>query len=116
MDSLVAEGVMGWVLGAESWGKGAGNVWHSRKESGAYARGSLPQSISWEWRPSTDIAAAWEVVRKLTEMPSPYLVGIRNVASARGVEWEVSITEDVVADTAPLAICRAALLTTLEAK
>jgi len=113
MDALVAERVMGWT-----W------------EPGPYLqdpetpRRAHPQSTRNAPDPySTNIAAAWLVVEKLND---------KKIAEAGGDwSWPVEITyicdegregwcvqfqgrHDAVAEPAPLAICRAALLTTLD--
>jgi len=64
---------------------------------------------------STDIAAAWEVVEKFTK--DKIDVNVQYLFEGEcdnGVDWNCLIGESMLeADTAPLAICRAALLTTL---
>jgi hypothetical protein len=73
---------------------------------------------------STDIAAAWEVVEKLNNMQMPNHVGPTRVHRLSNCDnnWHVIFCSDfgyppgdeVVEKTAPLAICRAALLAVLE--
>lgn len=62
-----------------------------------------------EFRPSMDIAAAWEVAEKLARR-NQVSVGYSPILK----EWAANFTDDDEdsqwADTAPLAICRAALL------
>ncbi len=72
---------------------------------------------------SSDIAAAWEVVGRMAETQIPGHVGptflhsLRRCSPGRrwGVTWctDFGYTNEVTADTAPLAICRAALKATL---
>lgn len=68
-----------------------------------------------EWQPSTDIAAAWEVVEHLL---SKHKYWVFHTMSPRGgaPEWYAGFGQPSIdtthgdAPTAPLAICRAALL------
>jgi hypothetical protein len=70
------------------------------------------------YRYSTDIAAAWQIVEKMRA--DGYNGGLRwtsdgyEVIAAKPLDHE-SFTQ-AVADTAPLAICRAALIAKLEAR
>lgn len=62
---------------------------------------------------SSDMRAAWTVAQHLSERGWLFLIG--NRVGRSFTEWEVHIACTVVrASTAPLALCRAALLTTLE--
>ena len=65
------------------------------------------------WRNySTDIAAAWQVVEKMSKL---YHVEIENFDNGYGVTLDdYSQTWEAHADTAPLAICRAALLAVMD--
>jgi hypothetical protein len=113
LDALVAEKVMGWTLCdrvAMGWGDGPPVFATGEDPYDDTARPSRQ-----DWRPSEDIAAAWEVVENW-----------RNRCNGEGVvllswhseEWvcELGIWgvesgfRHAPADTAPLAICRAALL------
>lgn len=71
----------------------------------------------WEpFNPSTDIAAAWEVVDKLKLCITPQSTGAPKEL-AYMVECEIEINVDgirVFAETAPEAICKAALLAAQE--
>lgn len=71
------------------------------------------------WSPSTDIEAAWEVVTAL-ERKSLFLTLSRNQipndANGQQSKWDVllwdngkQVAHNATADTAPLAICKAAL-------
>jgi hypothetical protein len=66
---------------------------------------------------STDIAAAWEVIEKLCGETGADVVKVckRDPELLRG-DWSCNFGRgfEAFADTAPLAICRAALLTTLQ--
>jgi hypothetical protein len=80
-----------------------------------------------EWQPaispSTDIAAAWEVVEKINEkyhwkLHSPFITGSEWFIgfTPHGVTgWNGTPDFNASGNTAPLAICRAALLATFEA-
>ena len=73
---------------------------------------------------STDIAAAWKVVEKLNNVQMPNHVGPTRVhrLSNCNNSWHIIFCsdfgyppgEEVVENTAPLAICRASLLSVLE--
>ena len=101
MDALVAERVMGWYRVGAMWCKGA-NSFAAQAEEVA----GCPKI----WTPSTDIAAAWEVVEKLREKA---WVSVTSGKTGNPCYCEVDVVGGeiwhVTADTAPLAICRAAL-------
>lgn len=61
---------------------------------------------------STDISAAWEVVEKLRMFVLPF--GKTDWCSTNIRNYRGAFENIAVADTAPLAICRAALLATLK--
>jgi hypothetical protein len=110
MDALIAEKVMGWV-----WA-------HSPEPyiSGWYKKGS-GGDFTQSFEPSTDISAAWEVVDKMDEKFS-FILECNNPPSTIEYKWfcelyakcEPYIDYEVYSSTAPLAICRAALLAKLE--
>lgn len=115
LDRLVAERVMGWWIGDCE----AHFLVESVESFPAYLRGSKkwdardrvyrsPAHNSEFWSPSTSIADAWEVVEKMDTGNSFQL-------STRFTDWWASFTisTNVSASTAPLAICRAALLAVL---
>lgn len=98
MDALVAKKVMGYVTlrvqGGEVWSWGDGR-WRLKT-----------------WSPSTDIAAAWEVVARLNTLGIHlWAVGQEDALPGWqadfGRNWQSA--HQAWADTAPLAICRAAL-------
>jgi hypothetical protein len=96
MDALVAELVMGWEK--RVFGDGV-DYWHL--PGGAICELDAPHY-------STDIAAAWQVVEKL-----PFSVYVEVRWDGKNAEaWfdSGSQTWEASAPTAPLAICRAALL------
>jgi ABA sandwich protein len=72
--------------------------------------------LAWLWSPSTDIAAAWEVVKKMPDGFELRLHQHKLIREAWQAEFHEPGTENfmVLAATAPLAICRAALLAVLE--
>lgn len=106
LDALVAERVMGWKrMGDDFW-----------QDSHGKPR-TLSSTSFGSFAPSTDIAAAWEVVE---HMPSRGLLPQVGASALEGggVEWYCWLldtrTGETVegqgfADDAPLAICRAAL-------
>ena len=108
MDALIAEKVMGWIL-------------HPHKTHWMIYEGDQTKTMRPKYRnygdffPSTNIAAAWEVALWLREYWGQFDL-------LAGLEWhcwhdlEHTKPEDKwgMGDTAPLAICRAALLTTLD--
>jgi hypothetical protein len=69
---------------------------------------------------STDIAAAWEVVKKMQSPPDEYFFGIKMTPAIphKGKPcWHVELGGIFAyAETAPLAICRAALLAVIQAR
>jgi len=74
---------------------------------------NVPGSVTELPRYSTDIAATWEVVERLTKPTSFPDIDIDLLTTVRG--WLFVIKYDIAvhranAETAPLAICRAALL------
>lgn len=101
LDALVAEKVMGWKLsnatdGTEYWdnGKFCGGIWPK------------------EWNPSTNIADAWNVVEKMKS--KDYLFSLKNIVKGTFTfsltDWGGNCsTYAAEAETAPLAICLAAL-------
>ena len=111
MDTLIAQKVMGWSADPEGY-------WLNKKENyDDTGWGLIDQDktthhpSSRRFCPSTDIAAAWMVVEKFYSMSLNKYSG--------GDEWRVYLVTErdganvdahAEADTAPLAICRTALL------
>ena len=92
-DALVAERVMGWPKAYDA----EADVWYS------ITADEIP-------RYSTDIAAAWEVVGHLTQMPGFNSIDLRIEPDCVIAEaWIYSRAKTVEGDTAPHAICLAAL-------
>ena len=94
MDELVIQQFMKWKV-----------IW--RGDTGyAYNDGKYGARIN--WHPSTDIAAAWEVMEKGFEMGYPFrLFGYTG-------DWSCTMRFTAYAEIAPLAICRAALFAVME--
>ena len=68
---------------------------------------------------STNIAAAWEVVDKINSQESLYNFELSKDDKSWMCEWWSKETQEPIwatADTAPLAICRAALLAVMESR
>lgn len=73
---------------------------------------------AWRWEPSINIADAWDIINKMIEDGTFINLG------HGGLVWRVNISTrhlyerlefmSVTAETAPLSICRAALIATLE--
>ena len=118
LDALVAEKVMGWTMGDYEPG-----LYYTTRPGGPVAVISptwTPRMPFHRFLPSTDIAAAWEVVERLYDLR--WIIGLGSLAqNPRGWRCELcNMWEDdferapsdieANADTAPLAICRAALL------
>jgi hypothetical protein len=93
MDELVATKVMGWHKG-ESWG---GTDWFTKDNE--YA-----ESV-FKWNPSEIIADAWQVVEKLRS-EFDYI----SLEIFPSVHYCIIDELEVRAETAPEAICKAALL------
>lgn len=111
LDGLVAEEVMEWILTRGVWDfelHGYPNEWRSRDgnlmamETDGLGHG--PPAF----HPSTDIAAAWEVMKKLKE--ERIYLGVWPTPGGWDVErWDRRVRWTGNAPTAPLAICLAAL-------
>jgi hypothetical protein len=102
LDALVAEKVMGWDIHFKDPElRGGKEHWRDHERSTNW----LPE----QWCPSSDISAAWEVLEKVQDVGSLERFG--------GFGWRCevhSVSPNFVdcaaeGDTAPLAICRAAL-------
>jgi len=112
LDARVAVEVMGWsIVTVREWDHSGQGCWW--EESGRYiAEGS--------WSPSTHIATAWEVVGRMRESGWCYIIEQDGPPEDRTVCCQLSLQHEgkdeggdlvtVHADTAPLAICLAALI------
>lgn len=110
LDALVAEKVMGWKRNKFS----AGLSW----DTPSGYRTWEPSSFGSGFQPSVDIAVAWEVVEKI--VTPTRCVDVRSLFAKTGPDpWECFVYDEmqdgdgvdvsVEAQTAPLAICLAAL-------
>lgn len=100
LDAMIAERIMGW-----RWHEVLA-VWSP------YPYSTLAETRSAsEWCPSTDIAVAWEVLEVMHGRG--FGIEVFRYGKSEGLEvlWFVDIggADTVSAETAPLAICRAAL-------
>lgn len=120
MDALVAEKVMGWTRWEWERGDWDGpadaTIFAQHERSLAvYANGE--EEPSFWFAPSTDIAAAWQVVERMRDLGWPWGGARWRVSewtSPRKAEFsaqfeKLNVTVGADAETAPLAICRAAL-------
>ena len=109
LDALVAEKVMGYERRLDGLGQ---EYWREADKPRVRLVGTIcdPQDLPL-FAPSTDISAAWEVVSLLIE--KGYYVDI--LYSAKAHVWSCLLDyggyreADVIGDTAPYAICLAAL-------
>jgi hypothetical protein len=118
LDVLIAEKVMGWTRGKGEWcqhwfdaeGKDLGDD-HATPEGAGCGDHYWPDE---QWSPSTDIRAAWEVVEKRLSTDGHFAfwpsVDGGMIIAFHGIRtWDSEPVWEVWGDTAPLAICRAAL-------
>lgn len=113
LDSLIAERVMGWTSKDDHWyGDGADDIGSAGNEDGFPALRVSKGPYRAYWHPSTNIAHAWEVVQRMKEDHD------FNISNNQGevMEWIVEIERldaqakaSAEGETAPEAICRAAL-------
>lgn len=102
LDALVAEKVMGWRL-RENMGAAGGRCWATgRTDGGSYGSGVYPEFELPEF--SMDMNAAWKVVTASNTRLDLFGPAWRGL-------WTASFSPHPTAqgETAPLAICRAAL-------
>lgn len=118
LDTLVAEKVMGWRKEHEKdwrdvWRGADGRYQHPTGRYDGYEDREDFHTIN--WHPSESILWVWEVVEKFYSMKLDKY--------SNGEEWRCylvterdgkNVDANATADSAELAICRAALLTTLE--
>lgn len=104
LDALVAKKVMEWTPGIECVSHGQIKVWKDKSGNVATSQedwGPANDITCTRWSPSTDIAAAWQVVEKMG-MQCGYSIHNREPFAMYG-------GFSMVAKTVPLAICRLAL-------
>ncbi len=112
IDALVAEKVMGWKREVQDR-----TIVGYRDGGGKFHIISGLQGVSNCWNPSTDIAAAWEVVEKMRLMGITVFIGIPGRDDEVGTSFTKrdDVTDEAEevgsssAPTAPLAISLAAL-------
>lgn len=113
LDELVAEKVMGWKRTGQCWKDDRGNT------------RTIELTSFGSFEPSQDISAAWEVVEKLKDGYQYFYTGWDYPTETYFAQFiEAIATDDEVgvelreinsiSETAPLAICRAALLAVME--
>lgn len=103
IDALIAERVMGWT---RSHRGARGTQFYDVPGWGVRSEGAIPDF-------STKIAAAWLVVEKMTERDDGDC-GLITTVRGWSCEFGAASMKYANAETAPLAICRAALLATME--
>lgn len=116
MDALVAISLFGWSnlqwRDADHYvSPGCGR--NSSSPAGYYGKGPNMECFLTH-RYSTDIAAAWLVVEKLRDSDQLESIALGNWEDSRWTKWVVTLRcfaddQDGRGETAPLAICRAAL-------
>jgi hypothetical protein len=106
LNKQVAEEVMGWYrscIAPAMYGFEEGESGNERVPYGGVFKYRVHK-----WHPSTDIKAAWEVVEKIQE-DRGWLIELDN----KSQEWYCCVIADHhyvgAGETAPLAICKAAL-------
>jgi len=106
LDRAVAEKVMGWTR-VDGYLPADTAWWDGEKER--WLEPPNNQQCWNEFQPSTDIAAAWEVVEKLVPKERGHAVVIQWNGEWCGVKFTQYSKKFTSARTAPLAISRAAL-------
>lgn len=111
LNELVAQKVMKWHRSAkEPWDDFESEYWVDEDDCFMAYADNHKEGEQWTlcWSPSTDIAAAWTVVEKLRLHVIPFGTNQWAAANRRDEQgWYSDIL--VWADTAPLAICLAAI-------
>lgn len=116
MDRMVAEEVMGWEIKRHYQPEGM--IFHAREDDAIFVNGEMRWWAD-AWSPSTNIAHAWGVAEKLRLLVFPCKDGwaaaipydADGEGPAHGEHWiDDSLSHYAEADTAPLAICRCALM------
>ena len=118
MDALIAEKVMDWKNIHKTTEYEDPDTIHMTGEMNPFIVGNVAW-VDWEveiFPFSTSLLDAWMVVEKLR---SKYLISVRSDFNHYGCAIRLLGLDDLVAvtygDTAPLAICRAALLAAMKA-
>ena len=126
LDRLVAEKVMGWKLvNYETYmpAKTEADYADAANNDGWMWEGMAGDGEAWQWKPSTDISAAWQVWEKLRQSGEwccldigsdyDYCYRVTLIPSNFDEKYEGKHEPTVTIDgegSAPLAICKAALL------
>jgi len=115
LDRLVAEKVMGWKRTTEGAPPGCA-YW---KDDDGFVRANETPGGSLNWNPSTDIAAAWEVVEKLANKGIVVVIesegALNNIYEVLFYRWGSDVIVGIARGNICEAICRAALLAVMEA-
>ena len=106
LDALVAERVMGWVHHPEQI---LGMPPSTQAEFWTYMSGESRHHVPAIPSYSTSLAAAWEVVEKFRGFEIIRIMDQYVVHIPASILKDDYLVEGIVADTAPLAICLAAL-------
>lgn len=103
LDALIAEKVMGWKVFRN--GEHGPHRWEAETDRGTLR--VIDSSYSGDgFSPSTDIAAAWEVVEKVRKEAGDFQLALVDYGSAWAARFDKA---SAVERTAPHAICLAAL-------
>ena len=119
MDARIAEKVMKWhvniVHDYEGWYDEENGF---QRSTSNYAFDDCDEEANiYEWHPSNDLNTAWEVVEKMLTIYPTNDVSLKSTCRGWLCTIDVGGAEFTRnAETAPLAICRAALLAVMEAK
>ena len=109
LDARVATEIMGWRL-ERTGGEGK----YRDVMRWVDASGTAVHVVDWHWRPSTELTDAWQVVEAMRARD--FVFGVDSIGEEdESTPWRAwfggpdCIERDYRADTAPHAICRAAL-------
>ena len=114
LDRLMAEKVMGWKRTTEGAPPGCA-YW---KDDDGFVRANETPGGSLNWNPSTDIAAAWQVVEKLASKGIVVVIesegALNNIYEVLFHRWGSDAIVGIARGSICEAICRAALLAVME--
>ena len=117
LDRLMAEKVMGWKRTTKGAPPGCA-YW---KDDDGLVRANETPGGSLDWNPSTDIAAAWEVVKYMAQRQFDFILsghGEKYIVQVWNADPGANRVRNPLATVygpVPLAICQAALLAVMEA-
>ena len=103
MDALVAEHIMGWERQGSGWNVNGSISWPDPEGN------TTPLAWVKDFPFSSDIAAAWQVVEKLILDNKLFELEFYQESVDSRPRWGAAFGIESYADTAPLAVCRAAL-------